>query len=84
MAGQQVGIFKVSSGLGEIEGRDRDTEIEGRDRDTEIQRDREIERQRNKADNKNPQQSRVAQLVKDKQKTLLVGAGIGVSAAVVR
>jgi len=75
MAGQQVGIFKVSSGLGEIEGRDRDTEI---------QRDREIERQRNKADNKNPQQSRVAQLVKDKLKTLLVGAGIGVSAAVCR
>jgi hypothetical protein len=34
MAGQQVGIFKVRSGLGEIEGRDRDTEIQ-RYRETE-------------------------------------------------
>jgi hypothetical protein len=44
--GQLASIFKVRLGLGEIEGRDRETE-----------------RQRNRADNKNPEQSWVAQLV---------------------
>jgi hypothetical protein len=37
--GQQAGIFKVRIGLGEIEGRDRDT----RDRETNKQRDIETE-----------------------------------------
>jgi hypothetical protein len=79
-------IFKVRLGLGEIQGRyreterqrdreterqrDRETETQRdreterqRDRETERQRDRETERQRDRADNKNSQQSRVAQLV---------------------
>jgi hypothetical protein len=36
-AGQQAGIFNFRLGLGEIEGRDRDT----RDRETNKQRDRD-------------------------------------------
>jgi hypothetical protein len=46
-AGQQVGIYKVKLGLGEIEGRDRDTE-RYRDTETKRQRYREIQRHRNK------------------------------------
>ena len=49
-----MGIFKVRLGLGEIEGRDRDTERK---------RDIETKRLRDRADNKNHKQSRVAQLV---------------------
>ncbi len=49
-AGLQAGIFKVRLGLGE----------------TEIERYREIETHRDRADNKNPEQSRVAQLVENK------------------
>ncbi len=39
------------------------SEIEGRDRDTERKRDIETKRHRERTDNKNPKQSRVAQLV---------------------
>ena len=45
--GRRAGILKVRSGLGE----------------TERQRDRETKRDRDRADNKNPEQSLVAQLV---------------------
>jgi hypothetical protein len=38
-------------------------DIEGSDRETKRQRNKETERQRDRADNKNPEQSRVAQLV---------------------
>ncbi len=50
-AGQQAGIFKVKLGLGEIEWRYR-----------EIERYRN-RRHRDRADNKNPEQSWVSQLV---------------------
>jgi hypothetical protein len=40
-------------------------EIEGRDREIERQRDIETKRHRDRADNKNLEQSRVAQLVLD-------------------
>ncbi len=48
-AGQQAGIFKARLSLGVIKGRDRNTEIQG---DREI----EIKRHRDRADNKNPEQ----------------------------
>jgi hypothetical protein len=51
-AGPQAGIYRVRLGLGKIEGRDR-----------ERYRDIEIKRHRDRADNKNPEQSQVAQLV---------------------
>jgi hypothetical protein len=41
-AGQLAGIFKVRLGLGELEGRDRDTEIQ-RNRETKKQKDIETE-----------------------------------------
>ncbi len=44
--GQHTGIFKIRLGVGEIEGRDRDTEI-----------------QKDRADNKDPKKSLIAQLV---------------------
>jgi hypothetical protein len=44
------GIFKVRLGLGEIEGRDRDTEK---------YRDKKTKRHRDRADNKNPKQTQL-------------------------
>jgi hypothetical protein len=54
------------SGKREGEGRERETEIDGRDREIEG-RDIETEKQRDRAGNKNPKQSWVAQLVSDKE-----------------
>ncbi len=58
-AGRQT---EIRLSLGKIEGRDRDTE-----------RHRNIDRERHRADNKNPKQSRVAQRVwyKNKSMTLI-------------
>ncbi len=54
-AGQQACIFRVRLW--------KDRKIEGRDRDTERQKDIETKRHRHRAYNKNPEQSRIAQLV---------------------
>ncbi len=48
---RQTDRFYIRLGLGEIEGRDRG---EKQRRKIEIQRDRETEKQRDRADNKNP------------------------------
>ncbi len=59
-AGQQAGIFEVRF--------ERDREINWRGKDTKRQRYIGQKRQRDGADNKNPEQSRVAQLVSGGQK----------------
>jgi hypothetical protein len=60
--GQQAGYLRLA--LEEIESRDRDRDIETR----------ETHKLRDRADNKNPEQSWVAQLVLNKKQGLLITA----------
>ena len=63
-AGQQAGIFKVRLGL-------EDSNRGDRQRYREIQRDRETQKQRDRVNNKNPEQSQVAKLVINKLELFL-------------